>query len=66
MAKAWIYQFMGKENAPTRLVFKPFASTEIESLTTSSANTITVVLALAPALLFGILGVVVTVRRRNL
>ena len=61
-----IYQFMGKENAPTRLVFKPFASTEIESLTTSSANTITVVLALAPALLFGILGVVVTVRRRNL
>ena len=59
-------QFMGKENAPTRLVFKPFASTEIESLTTSSANTITVVLSLAPALLFGILGVVVTVRRRNL
>lgn len=61
-----IYRFMGKDNAPCELVFKPFASTDIESLTTSSANTITLVLALVPALLFGILGVVVTVRRRNL
>ena len=57
---------MGKENAPVELVFKPFASTDIESLTTSSANTITLVLALVPALLFGVLGAVVTVRRRNL
>jgi hypothetical protein len=57
---------MGKENVPANLIFKPFASTDIESLTTSSANTITVVLALVPTLLFGILGVVVTVRRKNL
>ena len=61
-----IYKFMGKENSPSKIVFKPFASTDIESLTTSSANTITVVLALIPVLLFGISGVVVTVRRRNL
>ena len=61
-----IYKFMGKENSPSEIVFKPFASTDIESLTTSSANTITVVLALIPVLLFGISGVVVTVRRRNL
>lgn len=57
--------YMGKDDAPVDLVFKPFGSTEIESLTTSTANLITVILAAVPALTCLIVGVVVLVRRRN-
>jgi hypothetical protein len=56
---------MGKDNAPVDLVFKPFGSTEIESLTTSTANLITVILAAVPTLACLIVGVVVLVRRKN-
>ena len=57
--------YMGKDNAPADLVFKPFGSTEIESLTTSTANLITVILAAVPTLACLIAGVVVLVRRKN-
>lgn len=60
-----IMRYMGKENAPVDLVFKPFGSTDIESLTTSTANLITVLLAVVPALICLVTGVVVLVRRRN-
>ena len=60
-----LLSYMGKENAPVDLVFKPFGSTEIESLTTSTANLITVILAAVPALACLISGVVVLVRRKN-
>lgn len=60
-----ILRYMGRENAPVDLVFKPFGSTEIESLTTSSANTITVLLAVIPAVVCLLLGTVVLVRRKN-
>ena len=61
-----ILRYMGKENAPADLVFKPFESTEIESLTTSTANTLSLLLAAIPALFFVTLGAVVLIRRKNL
>ncbi len=60
-----ILRGMGKDNAPVELVFKPFGSTEIESLTTKTANTITVILTALPAVVFLGLGIVMLVRRRN-
>ena len=63
---ARILQSMGKENVPSDLVFKPFESTEIESITTSTANTLTVVLTVIPALVFTVWGAVVLIRRKNL
>ncbi len=60
-----IFAAMGKENAPASLTFKPFGSTEIESLTTKNANITTVLLALIPALTAAVIGTVVLVRRRN-
>ena len=56
---------MGKDNAPSSLVFKPFDSVEIESLTTMTANTLTVILAAVPALIIAAVGVFVLVRRKN-
>lgn len=57
--------YMGKDNAPAELTFKTFSGTEIQSLTTSTANTVTAVLAVIPALALTIVGIVVLVRRRN-
>ena len=61
-----ILRYMGKENAPADLVFKPFESTEIESLTTATANTLSLLLAAIPAFFFVIVGAVVLIRRKNL
>ncbi len=60
-----ILKEMGRYNAPVDLVFKPFGSTEIESLTTKEANITTVILTALPALVFSVLGAVVLIRRRN-
>lgn len=60
-----IIRYMGKENAPVDLVFKPFGNTDIESLTTSTANTITVILAVIPTLACLVIGTVVLIRRKN-
>lgn len=65
-AMTMIYSFMGKENAPTSLTIKPFESTDIESLSTQKANSLTLVLALVPAALFGVGGAIVLIRRRYL
>ncbi len=56
---------MGQENAPTTLTFKPFGYTEIQSLTTVQARTITIILTIIPLLVSGILGVFILVRRKN-
>ncbi len=65
-AMSMIYSFMGKENAPTELVFKPFASTEIESLSSADAKNITLALTITPAVIFAVLGAVVLIRRKHL
>ncbi len=60
-----IIKFMGKENAPSMLVFKPFGQTEIESLTSRNANIITVILVGLPVVAVSLAGAVVLIRRRN-
>ena len=61
-----IMKYMGKENAPSELVFKPFESTGIESLTVSAANAITVALAVTPAVVLAVIGTVVLIKRKRL
>ncbi len=61
-----IIRYMGKDNAPSQLVFKPFESAGIESLTVSAANTITAVLAATPAVVLATLGLIVLIKRRSL
>ena len=60
-----IFRYMGRDNAPVELVFKPFGSTEIESLATHDANVITIVLAVVPAVVVSALGLFVLIRRKN-
>lgn len=60
-----IISYMGKENAPVELSYKPFASTEITAFTVKDANTVTVLLAVIPALACLVLGTVVLIRRKN-
>lgn len=60
-----IIRYMGKDNAPSKLVFKPFGETDIQSLTTRTANMTTVALVALPALACAAVGAVVLIRRRN-
>lgn len=55
---------VGKEVVPVGLTFKPFASQDIESITTRQANQYTVVLTVIPAVLLFGAGVFVIVKRR--
>lgn len=61
---ASIVRYMGKSDAPTNLLSKPFYSPTIESITTSQADIITVVLVLVPALVAAISGIIILVRRK--
>lgn len=54
----------GREFVPVGLDIKPFASTDIETLTTAQANRYTIILILAPTLITAIAGVYVLVRRK--
>jgi hypothetical protein len=54
----------GREFIPVGLKLKPFASTDIETLTTARANRYTLVLIIAPTLITAIAGVYVLVRRK--
>lgn len=54
----------GREFIPVGLEIKPFASTDIETLTTAQANRYTIILILAPTLITAIAGVYVLVRRK--
>ncbi len=60
-----IVKYMGKDNAPTDLVFKPFGETRIQSLTAQNANIITSVMVILPILTVGAVGAAVLIRRRN-
>ena len=60
-----IIRYMGKDNAPANLVFKPFGETSIQSLTTRNANITTVFLVAIPAVACVAVGAVVLIRRRN-
>ena len=61
-----IVRYMGRDNAPVDLTFKSFSGTRIESLTTSVANTYTVVLAVVPTALVAIAGAIILIRRKFL
>ncbi|MBQ4090715.1 MAG: hypothetical protein IJC64_00195, partial [Clostridia bacterium] len=65
-AMAQMIKYMGKDNAPTELVFKTFTGNRIESLTTSAANACATVLAIVPTLTVVICGAVVMIRRKFL
>ncbi len=54
----------GRELVPVGLKLKPFASTDIETLTTARANRYTIGLIVAPTLITAIAGVYVLVRRK--
>lgn len=54
----------GREFIPVGLDLKPFASTDIETMTTAQANRYTVVLILLPTLVTAAAGIYVLVRRR--
>ena len=60
-----IIRYMGKENAPASLVFKPFGEKSIQSITTRSANIITVTATALPMVTCAIVGAVVLLRRRQ-
>ncbi|MBE6647264.1 MAG: hypothetical protein E7611_06470 [Ruminococcaceae bacterium] len=60
-----LVRYMGKENAPSTLVFKPFGERSIQSLTTRAASVWTVILIAIPALSCTAIGAVVLIRRRN-
>ncbi|MGM9643773.1 MAG: Gldg family protein [Eubacteriales bacterium] len=60
-----IIKYMGKDNVPSNLVFKPFGETEIQSLTSRNANIITVIMVALPAVAVAAVGAVVLIRRRN-
>lgn len=59
-----ILLYLGCDKAPVELTFKYFMGTEIESLTTRQANTITVILAALPTVACIGVGVFVLVRRK--
>jgi hypothetical protein len=54
----------GREFVPVGLKLKPFASTDIETLTTARANRYTIGLIVAPTLITAVAGVYVLVRRK--
>lgn len=58
------FRAVGKEIVPVGLTFKPFASQDIESITTKQANQYTVVLTVIPAVVLLGAGVFVIVKRR--
>lgn len=60
-----LIRYMGKENAPANLVFKPFGETNIQSITTRTANTVTLVMTLAPVAVCATVGAVVLIRRKQ-
>ena len=60
-----LIRYMGKDNAPSELVFKPFGETNIQSLTSRNANITSIILILAPAVTVGAIGTLVLIRRKN-
>ncbi len=54
----------GRETVPSGIDFKEYANYDIEDMTTSDANTWTVLLIVVPALAFAITGTVICVRRK--
>lgn len=58
-------RIIGQEPVPVGLTFKPFGDDTIDTVTTSEAAQYTVVLAVVPALVSLVTGVVVIVRRKH-
>ncbi len=59
-----VIKHMGKTDAPVNLTSKPFYTSDIQSITTAQANTITVCLTVIPFTLIAICGMVVLIKRR--
>lgn len=62
----YVFKYMGMDKAPVNLTAKSFGNTNIESLPTSQANTLTVLLTVIPAVICTSVGIFVLVRRRYL
>ena len=60
-----LIRYMGKDNAPASLVFKPFGERSIQSLTTSTANITTAVMTVLPVIISATVGAVVLIRRKQ-
>ena len=60
-----IVRYMGKDNAPVTLTFKPFGEKNIQSVTTRQANITTVVMTMIPIAACVAVGTVVLVRRKQ-
>ncbi len=65
-ALSYIFKYMGMDKAPVDLSAKSFGNTDIESLPTSQANILTVLLTVIPAVACAGVGIFVLVRRRYL
>jgi len=65
-ALTYIFRYMGMDKAPVNMAAKSFGNTNIESLPTSQANTLTVLLTVIPAAVCAGVGIFVLVRRRYL
>ena len=65
-ALTYVFRHMGMDKAPVNLTVKTFGSTDIESLPTSRANTLTVLLTVIPAVACTGVGIFVLVRRKYL
>ena len=65
-ALTYLFKYMGMDKAPVDLTFKSFGNTDIESLPTRQANTLTVVLTVLPAVVCVGVGAFVLVRRKYL
>lgn len=65
-ALTYIFRYMGMDKAPVDLNAKSFGNTDIESLPTSRANTLTVLLTVIPAVVCAGTGTFVLIRRKYL
>ena len=65
-ALSYIFKYMGMDKAPVDLSARSFGNTDIESLPTSQANILTVLLTAIPAVACAGVGIFVLVRRRYL
>jgi hypothetical protein len=59
-----IFKYFGMNSAPSELVIKYFGNLEIETLTTKTANILTVVLCALPVAVCAAVGIFVLVRRK--
>jgi hypothetical protein len=65
-ALTYVFRYMGMDKAPVNLTVKTFGSTDISSMPTSTANTLTVLLTVIPAAICAGVCTFVLIRRKYL